>query len=137
MQKEEDNNLRAMKNTTTQLTRKQVAVSTDSRGPTCKQLRHHNQRETKPCGRRGIGFLNILQALTTGDFFLRVRTVIGCLEKNLQPTDGRCEQYTHKCSTYTVAQHHANGRGSRKRIAHLCVPQTLVIHVSCRIPCRT
>ena len=27
------------------------------------------------------------------------------LEKNLQPTDGRCEQYTHKYSTYRVAQH--------------------------------
>ena len=52
--------LRAMKNTTTQLTRKQVAGSTDSRGPTCKQLRHHRQRGTKPSGRRGFGILNIL-----------------------------------------------------------------------------
>ena len=80
-------------------------------------------------------------SLTTGEFFLRVRTGFGCLEKNLQPTDRRCEQCTHKYSTYRVAQHitfhHANTRGSRLRIAHLCVPQTLVIHVSCLIPCRT
>ena len=49
-------------------------------------------------------------------FFLTVRT--GCLEKNLQPTDGVCEQYTHKYSTYRVGHsiitfHHANTRGSR------------------------
>ena len=43
--------------------------------------------------------------------FLRVRTGFGCLEKNLQPTDGRCEQYTHKYSTYRVAQHdHVSSR---------------------------
>ena len=42
----------------------------------------------------------------------------------------------HSMSTF----HHANTRGSRAaklRIAHLCVPETLVIHVSCLIPCRT
>ena len=48
---------------------------------------------------------SLIQALTTGDFFLRVKTGFGCLERNLQPTDGSCEQYTHKCSTYRVAQH--------------------------------
>ena len=37
--------------------------------------------------------------------FLKVRTHFGCLERNLQPTDGVCEQYTHKYSTYRVAQH--------------------------------
>ena len=75
------------------------------RGPTCKQLRHRRQRGTKPIERLAIGILSILQALTTGEFFLRVRTGFGCLEKNLQPTDGVCEQYTHKYSTHRVAQH--------------------------------
>ena len=75
------------------------------RRPTCRQLRHRHQSGTKPIGRRTIGILNILQALTIGDFFLRVRTGFGCLEKNLQPTDGGCEKYTHKYSTYRVAQH--------------------------------
>ena len=55
--------------------------------------------------RRASGILSILQVLTTGDFFLTVRTGFGCPEKNLQPTDGWCEQYTHKCSTYRVAHH--------------------------------
>ena len=107
------NNMKATKTLTTSLTRTQVGDCTDSRGetcrhlrqargPTCKQLRHRRQRGTKPSGRRAIGILSILQALTTGDFFLRVRTGFGCLEKNLQPTDGRCEQYTHKYSTYRV-----------------------------------
>ena len=40
-----------------------------------------------------------------------------------------CGQYTHKYSTYRVAQ--------QLRIAHLCVPETIVIHVSCLAPCRT
>ena len=76
--------------------------------------------------------------------FPRFRTGYGCLE-NLQTTDGECEQCTHKYSTCRVAHsiitfHHANTRGSRAarlRIAHLCVPKTIVIHVSCLIPCRT
>ena len=38
-------------------------------------------------------------------FFLRVRTIFGCLVKNLQTTDGVCEQYTPKYSKYRVAQH--------------------------------
>ena len=73
--------------------------------------------------------------------FLKVRTGFGCLEKNLQPTDGRCEQNTRKYSTYTVHRiitlHHANTRGSSLRIAHLCVLKTIAVHVSCLIPCRT
>ena len=39
-----------------------------------------------------------------------------------------------------ITFHHANTRGSRAaklRIAHLCVPKTIVIHVSCLVPCRT
>ena len=86
---------------------------------------------------------HILQALTTGDFFLRVRTGFGWLAKNLQPTDGRCEQHTHKARTEVhsmITFHHGNTRGSRAgrlRIAHLCALRTIVIHVSCLSPCRT
>ena len=39
-----------------------------------------------------------------------------------------------------ITFHHANTRGSRAgrpRIAHLCVIKSIVIHVSCLIPCRT
>ena len=68
------------KNMTTQLTRKQVCDSTTGRGeacrqlgqglgPTCRQLRHRRQSGTNPIGRRAIGILSILQALTIGDFF--------------------------------------------------------------------
>ena len=81
------------------LTPKQVVGSTKGRGETCRQLRHRWQIGTEPIGRRAIGILSILQALTIGEIFLRVRTSFGCLEKNLQPTDGRCEQYTHEYST--------------------------------------
>ena len=110
------------------------------RGPTCKQLRHRRQRGTKPIGRRAIGILSILQALITGDFFSESGQVSVAWKKNLQPTDGWCEQY----STYRVARHdhfhHANTRGSRAamlRIAHFCVPETNVIHASCLVLCRT
>ena len=50
-----------------------------------------------------------------------------------------CEQYTHRYSTCRVAHsiitfHHANTRSSR--IAHLCVLNIIVFHVSCRTcPC--
>ena len=97
-----------------------------ARRPTCKQLRHRHRRGTKPSGRRTIGILSILQVLTSADFshsWDRFR-LLG--EKNLQPTDGVCEQYSHKHSTYRVAHsmitfHDANTRGSSSRIAHLCV----------------
>ena len=39
------------------------------RGPTCQQLRHRRQIGTKRTGRRTIGILSILQALTIGEFF--------------------------------------------------------------------
>ena len=90
---------------TTRLTLKLVKGSTQGRRETCKQLRHRRQRGTKSIGRRRIGIPSILQAVTTGEIFLRYRTGFGCLEKNLQPTDGVCEQYNQKYSTYRVAQH--------------------------------
>ena len=72
----------------------------------CRQLRQRRQRGTKRIGRRALGILSILQALTIGEIFLRVRTGFGCMENNLQTTNRVCEQYTHKKSTYTVAQHY-------------------------------
>ena len=144
--------MKATKTLPTSLTQTQVGGSTDSREetcrhlrqarrPTCKQLRHRHRRGTKPSGRRTIGILSILQVLTSADFshgWDRFR-LLG--EKSLQPTDGVCEQYSHKHSTYRVAHsiitfHDANTRGSSSRIAHLCVHKTIVIHVSClTCPC--
>ena len=141
---------------TTQLTRKQVGGSTkgrgetcrqlrQDRGPTCKQLRHHCQRGTKPSGRRAIGIVSILQALTICEFFSQSFDRFRLTgEKppanrwggvNSTPTNtARTE--LHNMITF----HHANTRGSRAakhRIAHLCVPKTKVIHVSCLLSCRT
>ena len=72
-------------------------------------------------------------------FVLRVRTGFGCLEKNIQPTDEECEQYTHKYSTYRVAQHdHTSSREhawleswKAQDCTSLC-PETIVILVLCR-----
>ena len=114
----------ATKNTTTSLTRKHVGDRQlrQGRGSTCRQLHHHRQRGTKPIGRRTIGILSILQALTTGEKFLRVGTGFGCLVKSLQTTDGRCEQYTHKYSTYRVAQHdHISSRVAQDSGLHIFV----------------
>ena len=55
-----------------------------------------------------------------------------------------CEQYTHKYSTYRVAQHdHISSREhawlkswKAQDCTYLC-HKTIVIHVSCLIPCRT
>ena len=55
------------------------------------------------------------------------------------------EQYTHKYSTYRVAQHdHISSREhawlkswKAQDCTSLCHIKTIVIHVSCLIPCRT
>ena len=96
-----DNNLRATKNMTTRMTLKQVGGSTKGRGetcrqlrqefgPTCKRLRHHRQIGTKPIGRRAIGILRILQALTIGEIIsLAVRTAsVAWRKTSSQPTGG-------------------------------------------------
>ena len=62
-----------------------------------------------------------------------VGTGFGCLEKNLQPTDGECEQYIHKFSTYRSCTQHDH---ISSRVAHglriiLVSFKTIVIHVSC------
>ena len=79
---EKDNHLMATKNMTTRLTLKQVGGSTKGRGG-------------KPAD-------NFVIVVNVGPNPL---AAFGCLEKNLQPTDGRCEHYTHKYSAYRVAQH--------------------------------
>ena len=93
------------------------------RGPTCKQLRHRRQRGTKPIGRRALGILSILQALTCGDFFSELRhvsvawTTDGCV--NSTPTNTARTELDSM-----IAFHHANTRGSRAaklKIAHFCV----------------
>ena len=114
------------------------------RGPTCRQLRHRRQSGTKPIGRRAIGILSILQALTSGEIFSELGQVSGAWRKtsslptgsvNNTPTNtARAELHR------TITFHHANTRGSRAGrlwIAHLCIPETIVTHVSCLIPCRT
>ena len=75
---------------------------------------------------------------------LRVGVSFGCLEKNLRPTDGECEQYTHKYSTWRVAQHdhissrkHAWLKSCKAQDCTSMRRKTSVIHVSCIIPCRT
>ena len=66
---------------------KQAGGSTKSRGEICRQLCCRRQTGIKPTGRRAIGILSILQGLTIFEFFLRVRTSFGCLEK--KPPDNR------------------------------------------------
>ena len=118
----------------------------------CKESRGNLSAASSPSsnwdrttGRRAVRILSILQGLTICvKKFLRVRTCFGCLENNLQTTDGRCEQYTHKYSTYRVAQHdHISSREhawlkswQAQDCTSLC-PKTFVVHVSCPIPCRT
>ena len=80
-------------------------------------------------------FSAFFKSLTIGEFFLRVRTGFGCLEKNFQPTDGRREQYTTNTartelhSMITFHQLQSSG------LHTFCVPRTIVIHVSCLIFC--
>ena len=113
-------------------------LSSGSR-PTCKQLRRHRQPWTKPSRRRATGIFCILQALTTAEFFSKLGQVSVAWRKKLQPTDGRCEQYTNKYSTYRVAQqNHNSSRVAQDQGMHIFVSlKTLVIHVSCLVRFRT
>ena len=127
-----------------QSTLAQTGGSKKSRGETCRQLRPRQQIGIETSGRRAIGIPSILHGLTIREFF-RVRTSFGCLEKNFQTNDGeevnRTPLIQHvQMRTVMITFHHANTRGSRAsrlRIAHLYVPKTNVIHVSCLVPCRT
>ena len=136
------------------MTPKQVGGSTKGRGETCKLLRHRGQPadsfvivvkvEPDPIGRRATGILSILEALTIGDFFSELGQVpVAWRKTSKQPTGGVNSTPTNTARTELhsmITFHHANTRGSRAakfRIGHLCVPKTIVIHVSCLIPCRT
>ena len=113
------------------------------RGETCRQLRHRRSG-TKPIGRRAIGILSILQASTIGDFFSELGLVsVAWRKTSRQPTGGVNSTPTNTARAELrsmITFHHASTRGSRAgrlRIAHLCAPETIVIHVSCLNPCRT
>ena len=58
------------------------------RRPTRKQLRHRRQRGTQPSGRRAIGILSILQALTTGEHVFSVlgQVSVAWRKTSSQPT---------------------------------------------------
>ena len=74
-------------------------------------------------------------------FFSELGQVSGAWRKtSSQPTRSVNSTPTNTARTELrsiIPFHHANTRGSRTRIAHLCVPKTNVIHVSCHLPCRT
>ena len=150
-----DNHSRASKNTTTRLTLKQNGGSTkccgetcrqfrQGRGVTCRQLRRRRQIGTEPIGRRAIGLLSILQARTICEFFPELGQVsVDWRKTSRQPTGGVNSTPTNTARTELhsmITFHNAITRGSRAaklRTAHLCVPKTIVIHVSCLAPCRT
>ena len=116
---------------TTSLTRTQVGDSTNSRGETCRHLRQSREDEQLEFSALFKSWQVVIFSHSSDRFRLP--------GENLQPTDGECEQYIHKYSTCRVAHsiitlHHANTHGSR--IAHLCVLEIIVIHVSClTCPC--
>ena len=82
-------------------------------------------------------------SLTIGDFSVLGQVSVAWRKTSSQPTACVNSTPTHTTRTELhsmITFHHANTRGSRAaklRIAHLCVPKTIVIHVSCLIPCRT
>ena len=99
-----------------------------------------NPRNTSPTG-RAIGILSILQVLTIGDFFSEQGHVsIAWKKTSSQPTGSVNSTPTKTARTELhsmITFHHANTRGSRAaklRIAHHCVPKTIVIHVPRPIP---
>ena len=66
--KEKNSSSKESKNSTTRLTLELVGGSTQSRGETCRQLRHRHRIGIEPIGRRAVGILSILQGLTICDF---------------------------------------------------------------------
>ena len=92
-----------------------MEVLRQDRAAICRQLRHRHQIGTEPIGRRAIGILIILQALTSGEFFLRVRTGFVCLEKNLQPTDGVCKY----CQLHMSVRHDAEHARTERKTSRL------------------
>ena len=58
--------------------RRNLQTTSSGRGPICRQLRDRRQIGTKRIGRRAIGLLSILQALTIGEFSMATSTEIRC-----------------------------------------------------------
>ena len=86
-----DNHSRATKNMTTRLTLKQAGGSTKSRGgnlPTAPSSSSHWDRTHWKTSNWDSEHSSRPDDLC---IFLKVRTSFGCLEKNLQPTDGVCD----------------------------------------------
>ena len=101
---EKDNNLRATKNTTTRLTLKQIGGSTKgSRGKPADSFVRVAKVAPKPLEDEQLEFSALFKPWLVKHFSQSKDS--GCLEKNLQTTDGVCEQHTHKYSTCRVAQH--------------------------------
>ena len=125
-----------------QLTRKQVGGSTESRG--------RNLQTTSSGSRANLQTASSSSSTwdqtqwNTRNWNSQHSSGLGCLEKNLQSTDKGGVNSTPTNTARTelhsmITFHHANTRGStaQLRIAHHCVPKTIVIHVSCLILCRT
>ena len=114
------------------------------RGATCKQLRHRRQHETKPVEDEQLEYSVLFTPWRLVNFFLRVRTVSVDWRKNNRQSTGSVNSTptntAHVELHSMITLNHPNTRGSRAgrlRIAHLCVPQTVAIHVSCLLLCRT
>ena len=91
-----------------------------------------------------IHVLFVLVSLSNNSYSFRMLNHSTTIITTIILTITICEQYTHKYSTYRVAQHdHISSREhawlkswKAQDCTSLC-PETIVIHVSCLIPCRT
>ena len=136
----------------TQLTRKQVGGPTNGRGetcrqlrqdrgPTCRQLGHRRQVGTEPIGRRAIGILSILQALTIGDFLIICSGLVSVAwRKTSRQLTGCVKQHTHRVAharSHFITRTHVAQELQSSGLHIFVVPKMVVLHVSCLIPCRT
>ena len=111
------------------LTLKQVGGSTNSRGETCRHS-SGSQAYLQTASSSSSTWdrthwktrnWNSQHSASPDDrwIFLRVRTGFCCLEKNLQPTDGRFDQHSSKTARTElhnmITFHHANTRGSSSK----------------------
>ena len=93
--------------------------------------------------RMGVSIMLIKQAIlnadgTTRHYILTLDAVVAT------PREGECEQYTHKYSTYRVAQHdhissreHAWVKSWKAQDCTSLCPKAVVIHVPCPVLWRT
>ena len=111
-----NNSSKELKNSTTRLALKQAGGSRKSRMESCRQLRHRRQTGIKPIGRRAIGILSSLQALTICVFFSELGQVSVAWRKTFSQPTG-CVNSTPTNTPRTelhsmITFHHANTRGS-------------------------